>query len=387
MGYFQLLWSGFTRKKTRTLLTLFSVVAAFLLFGLLNAVKLAFEAGAEAADANRLIASARYSIIEPLPIAHLGVIEQTPGVQAVAHASWFGGKYQNKNNAFPVFAVDPGRYLDMYPEFAIAPEQRLAFVNNRTSAVAGRRLIERYGWKIGQKLPIHSTIYAQQDGGLDWQFDLVGSIEAKDPAQSANTDMVLIGFPYFDESRSVAKGYTGWYVVRVDESSRAREVAAAIDRQFQNSPYETKTQPEKEFAVGFAKQIGDIGALVSRILAAVFFTLLLLTGNALSQSIRERVPEFAILKTLGFGDGSVFALVLAEAWLLLVLGAGLGLVLAAGLMKPLNASTGGRFPPLFVGAGTWLEALAVIFLLGLAIGLPPAIRVWRLRIVEALQGT
>lgn len=386
MGYLQLLLAGLTRKKTRTLLTLFSVMAAFLLFGLLQAVKIAFDSGAEAADAKRLLCTARYSIIDPLPIAHLNAIEKTDGVQAVAYANWFGAKYQNQSNAFPVFAVDPARYLDMYPEFTIPPEQRAAFVKTRTGAVAGIRLVKRYGWKLGQKLPIHSEIFAQANGSLDWEFDLVGILDAKDPAQLGNTDMVLIGHEYFDESRRMGKGSTGWYIIRIDDAKRARDISAAIDAHFRNSPDETKTQPEKEFAVGFAKQIGDIGALVTRILGAVFFTLLFLTGNALAQSIRERIPEFAILKTLGFGDGQVAALVLAEALLLLGLGAGLGLALATLMMGPLNAQTGGRFPPLFVGAQTWGLGVLVVLVLGLLIGLPPALRVRRLKIVEALQG-
>ncbi len=385
MRYFHLLWAGLTRKKARTLLTLLSVIVAFLLLGLLQAVKLAFDSGVNAADAKRLLTTARYSIIDPLPIAYLGPIERVDGVVAVAYANWFGAKYQDQSNAFPVFAVDPARYLDMYPEFTISPKQRQAFIDTRTGAVAGRRLVERYGWKIGQKLPIHSEIFAQANGSLDWEFDLVGMLDAKDPAQAGNTDLVLIQDKYFDESRRFGKGTTGWYIVRIADARRAREISAAIDRLFQNSPDETKTQPEKEFAIGFAKQIGDIGALVTRILAAVFFTLLFLTGNTLAQSIRERIPEFAILKTLGFGDDQVAALVLAEALLLLASGAALGLLLATALMTPLNAATGGRFPPLFVSGGAWVSGAAVVLILGLAIGLPPALRVRRLKIVEALH--
>jgi len=386
MGYLQLLLAGLTRKKTRTLLTLLSVIAAFLLFGLLQAVKIAFDSGADAADAKRLLTTARYSIIDPLPIAHLGPISKTDGVVAVTYANWFGAKYQDQSNAFPVFAVDQASYLDMYREFTIAPAQRAAFINTRTGAIAGQRLVDRYGWKLGQKLPIHSEIHAKADGSLDWEFELVGILDAKDPAQQGNTDMVLIGHTYFDESRRSGKGTTGWYIIRIDDAKRARDISAAIDNRFRNSPDETKTQPEKEFAVGFAKQIGDIGALVTRILAAVFFTLLFLTGNAIAQSIRERIPEFAILKTLGFSDRQVAALVLAEALLLLALGASIGLSLASAMMGPLNAQTGGKFPPLFVGMTTWGLGFLVVLALGLMIGLPPAWKVRRLKIVEALQG-
>ncbi|HXH82640.1 MAG TPA: ABC transporter permease, partial [Candidatus Tectomicrobia bacterium] len=231
-----------------------------------------------------------------------------------------------------------------------------------------------------------SEIHARTDGSLTWEFDLVGVLDADDPAVRGNTDVVLINVAHFDEARRVGRGMTGWYIVRIADAGQARAIAAEIDRRFANSPHETKTQPEKEFAIGFARQIGDLGALVTRILAAVFFTILLLTGNTMAQSIRERIPELAILKTLGFSDGKVTALVLAEAVLLLLLGCLGGLVAATAVLPVVNESTGGRFPPLFVGAGIWLLGFGIAVVLALAIGLPPALRARRLRIVEALGG-
>jgi len=384
--YFPLLLAGLFRKKTRTVLTLLSVLVAFVLFGLLQAVTLAFESGADTADAKRLLTTARYSIIEPLPMAYLRRIEQVPGVVGVASADWFGAKYQNESNAFPVFAVDPRRYLDMYPEFTIAPEERARFVATRTGAVAGRRLVDRYGWRLGQRLPIASEIHPKTDGSMTWEFELVGILDAEDPAVRGNTDVVLISAAYFDEARQFGRGKTGWYIVRIADAGQARAIAATIDRLFANSPDETRTQPEKEFAVGFAKQIGDIGALVTRILLAVFFTILILTGNTMAQSIRERIPELAILKTLGFSDRTVTALVLAEAFTLILGGGAIGMGAATALMPAVNRSTGGRFPPLFVSPDTWLLALVVAVALALAIGLPPALRVARLKIVDALAG-
>ena len=386
MKYLPLLWAGLFRRKARTVLTLLSVIVSFLLLGLLDAVTVAFESGADTADAKRLLTVARYSIIEPLPMSYLSRIEQVPGVVGVAYADWFGAKYQDVSNAFPVFAVDPRRYLAMYPEFDIAPAQLAAFAATRTGAVAGRRLVDRFGWRIGQKLPISSEIHPRADGSMNWEFDLVGILDAEDPAVRGNTDVVLINVAYFDEARQSGKGKTGWYVLRIADPQQARAISAEIDRRFANSPDETKTQPEKEFAIGFAKQIGDVGALVSRILAAVFFTILLLTGNTMAQSIRERVPELAILKTLGFTDGALTLLVLAEALLLLVGGAAIGMGAAVGVLPFVNASTGGRFPPLFVGERTWLFAGALAVLVALAVGLPPALRARRLRIVEALAG-
>lgn len=386
MRYLPLLWAGLFRKKTRTILTLLSIVVAFALFGLLQAVQVAFESGADTADAKRLLTTARYSIIEPLPMAYLRRIEQVPGVVGVAYADWFGAKYQNESNAFPVFAVDPNRYLDMYPEFTVAAAHREAFAKTRSGALAGQRLVDRFGWRVGQKLPISSEIHPKTDGSMAWEFDLVGTIDAEDPAVRGNTDMVLINVAYFDEARQFGRGKTGWYIVRIADSTQARGISATIDGLFMNSPDETKTQPEKEFALGFAKQIGDIGALVSRILVAVFFTILILTGNTMAQSIRERVPELAILKTLGFSDGKVTALVLAEAVVLLALGGALGMGAAVTAMPGLNGATGGRFPPLFVGAETWLLAAAIAAIVALLIGLPPAWRASRLKIVDALSG-
>ena len=386
MRYLPLLWAGLFRKKTRTILTLLSVFVAFLLFGLLHAVTVAFESGADSADAKRLLTTARYSIIEPLPLSYLRRIEQVPGVVGVAYADWFGAKYQNESNAFPVFAVDPRRYLDMYPEFMIAHDQREAFIKTRIGAVAGRRLVERFGWQLGQKLPISSEIHPKADGSMHWEFDLVGILDADDPAVRGNTDLVLINVAYFDEARQSNKGRTGWYIERITDPAQARNISAAIDALFMNSPDETKTQPEKEFAIGFAKQVGDIGALVLRILQAVFFTILLLTGNTMAQSIRERVPELAILKTIGFSDGKVTLLVLAEAVVLLLLGSGLGMLATISLLPALNSATGGRFPPLFVDSSTWLIALGLAVVLALAIGLPPALRARRLKIIDALAG-
>ena len=386
MKYLPLVWSQLFRRKTRTVLTLLSVLVAFLLFGLLQAVQIAFESGADSADAKRLLTTARYSIIEPLPMSYAPRIERVSGVVAVAYADWFGAKYQNESNAFAVFAVDPARYLDMYPEFEIAPAQREAFMKTRTGAVAGKRLMDRYGWRVGQKLPISSEIHAKTDGSLDWEFDLVGVFDAEDPAVRANTDVVLINVAYFDEARQSGRGKTGWYITRIADADQARTIAADVDRLFMNSPDETKTAPEKEFAIGFAKQIGDLGALVTRILLAVFFTILILTGNTMAQAIRERIPELAILKTLGFSNVTVTALVLGEAALLLGIGATLGMLTAVSIIPGLNSATGGRFPPLFVHAETFVLAAVVALALALAVGLPPALRVHRLRIVEALAG-
>src|SRR5438552_8099392 len=210
-----------------------------------------------------------------------------PILVGVAYADWFGAKYQNESNAFAVFVVDPARYLDMYPEFEITPAQREAFVKTRTGAVAGKRLADRYGWKVGQRLPIASEIHAKSDGSLNWEFDLVGIFDAEDPAVRANTEVVLINVAQSDEARQFGKGKTRCQLIRIADVDQAKAVSADVDRTFMNSPYETKTVPQKEFALGLSKQIGHMRALVRRILLAVFFTILILTGNTMAQSIRE----------------------------------------------------------------------------------------------------
>ena len=385
MKYLPLVGAGLFRKTTRMVLTLLTVVIAFTLFGLLQAVEMTFTSSADALDAKRLLTTGRYSIIEPLPIAYLSRIEQVPGVAAVAYGDWFGARYQNQSNAFPVFAVDPSRYLDMYPEFTIAPDQRAAFIKTRTGAVAGRRLVDHFGWTLGQKLPISSEIHPRTDGSMHWEFDLVGILDADDPVVRSNADVVWINVAGFDEARQTAKGTVAWYVVRLSDPRQAGSVSAAIDAKFMNSADETTTQPEKEFAIAFARQIGDIGALVTRILIAVFVTILLVTGNTMAQSVRERVPELAIMKTMGFSDGRITALVLGEAAALLFLGAVVGMGLATTLLAVTRAVSG-PLPPLFVGSTTWALAAAIALAVALTAALPAALCARRLKIVDGLGG-
>ena len=304
MRYLPLLWAGLFRRKTRTVLTLLSVFVAFLLFGLLEAVTVAFESGADSADAKRLLTTARYSIIELLPLSYLRQIEQVPGVVGVAHAEWFGAKYQNESNAFPGFAVDPlalPRHVSGVRHRARAAR---GLRRTRTGAVAGGRLVDRYGWRVGQKLPISSEIHPRADG--EPQLGVrPGRHHRRRGPRGAGQHRRRADQRRATSTRpgSSARARRAGTSCASATRRRARAIAAEIDRRFANSPDETKTQPEKEFAVGFAKQIGDLGALVTRILAAVFFTILIMTGNTMAQSVRERIPELAILKTLGFSDG------------------------------------------------------------------------------------
>jgi putative ABC transport system permease protein len=372
------------RRKTRTALTLLSIVAAFLLFGLLQAVNVLFSAGADFVGATRLITQARVSFTTPLPLRLLPQIESVPGVERVMWSQWFGGVWQ-ENTQLIVQAADPMRLHAVYPEFVMPEAQWKAFANTRTGFIAGRQLANRYGWKIGDKVPIASNIFPQKDGSKNWTFDLVGIYDGKDEEWQRNTNGAWINFAYFDEANQFGSGRAGVYVIRLSDPDRAAEVAGAVDRMFENSPDETKTQTEKDFNIGFFKQIGDIGLIVRWILFAVFFTLLLVVGNTMAQSVRERIPELAVMKTLGFSDGAVLGFVLAEAAALCVIGGFIGLAVATVLGAGISRATGGNLP-VAVDGQVWLVGAVAIVLLSAAVGLLPALRASRLTIVDALAG-
>ncbi len=251
--------------------------------------------------------------------------------------------------------------------------------------IAGKQLADQYGWKIGQKIPISSNIYPQKNGSKAWAFDLVGIFDGKDEDWKKRTNVVFINHDYFDEANQFGKGRANFFILKLSDGTQAESVSKRVDALFENSPDETKTQTEKDFNLGFVKQIGDIGLIVRWILFAVFFTLLLVVGNTMAQSVRERVPELAVLKTLGFTDGSVLGFVLAEALALCLFGGLLGLLLATTLGAMVEKGSGGQFQ-LRLDAWVWLIGVAAIALMSVAVGLLPALRARRLRIVDALAG-
>jgi putative ABC transport system permease protein len=280
------------------------------------------------------------------------------------------------------FAADPARLHAVYPEWVMPPEQWKAFEETRTSMIVGRALADQYGWKIGEKVPIASNIFPQKDGSKAWIFDLVGIYDGKDAEWQRNTNVGFINYAYFDEANQFGPGRAGTFTLKLSNPDQAQQIAQAIDSRFENSPDETKTQTEKDFNLGFFKQIGDIGLIVRWILFAVFFTLLLVVGNTIAQSVRERVPELAILKTLGFTDGSVLGFVLAEAAFMCLVGGLLGL----GIATAIGIAIGGGNFPLAVDYRVWVTGVIAIIGLSLAVGLPPALRAGRLSIVDALAG-
>jgi putative ABC transport system permease protein len=283
------------------------------------------------------------------------------------------------------FSVDPSSYHDVYPEWVMPEDQWKSFANTRTAMVAGKLAAEQYGWKVGQKIPLSSNIYPQKNGSKSWAFDLVGIFDGKDEDWRKQSAQVFINHDYFDEANQFGKGRTNFFILKLATGANPEAISKTIDAMFENSPDETKTQTEKDFNLGFIKQLGDIGLMVRWILFAVFFTLLLVVGNTMAQSVRERVPELAVLKTLGFSDGSVLGFVLAEAVALCLIGGIVGLALATLLGGMVEKATGGQFQ-LPVDAFVWSVGIATIFLMSLAVGLLPALRARRLKIVDALAG-
>lgn len=382
MKYFGLIWRNVWRKKIRTSLTILSVFIAFLLFALLSALGYAFKYGEESADAERLIVIDKVSLINLLPIAYQGQIASTDGVHSVTHSTWFGGYYQEPRNQFAQFPVDPHEYFAMYPEFKMPPEQFDAWVKNRTGAVVGKDIADAFGWQVGDRIPIQATIWTRKDGGRTWEFDIEGIFANENPR--GNTSLFLFHYDYFDEARAFGQGLVGWYILRVENGADPVQVQNAIDLQFENSRNQTETSTEAAFAQSFAKQFGNIALIVSLVLGAVFFTLLLVSGNTMSQSVRERISELAVLKTLGFGDRTVLGIVLSESILIMLMGGLLGIGIGSIAVRGV-ASVAGAFLPGFHFSPTALVAsLALMFGAGILAGIFPALKAMRLSIIDAL---
>jgi putative ABC transport system permease protein len=387
MKYMHLIWAALFRRKSRTFLTLVSILAAFLLFGMLDATRAAFDSGDSVIGVDRLITTSRYSIIQSLPASLQTRMEAIPGVKSVGYANWFGGIYQDPKNFVLSFAVSDN-YLDIYHEMALPADQRKAYDNTRTGAIVGDALAKRFGWKVGDKIPLQSTIFPQRNGDKTWPFDIVGIYTPAKGAANGTDQQFFFHHKYFEDANAFHSiGTTvGWYVVKLTSADKADSVAKAIDALSANSDHETKTQTEQAFNASFAKQLGDIGLIVSAIMGAVFFTLILLTGNTMAQAVRERTNELAVLKTIGFSSQSVLGMVLAEGVLLLVLGGVLGLA-AAGVVVPVVTKLSGgalNLPP--IGASTWILGLVLMVVIGALVGALPAIRAMRLNIVDALAG-
>ncbi|QEO28020.1 ABC transporter permease [Xanthomonas translucens] len=382
MKYFSLIWAQLFRSKTRTLLTLLSVVAAFLLFGMLDSVRVVFNSGGSVEGANRLIVASRLSIAQSLPVSLQSQIESVPGVKRVTYAMWFGGIYRDRKNFFPNFSVAPN-FFDVYSEYDVSPAQLKAFRETRTAAAVGAALAKKHDWKIGDTIPLQATIFPR-GGSNDWPLTLTTIFKVKDARNAQAENQLMMNWN--DESNDYIKNQVSWYTVQLGSTEQASRVAQAIDALSLNSDHETKSQTEATFSQAFAKQFADVGLIVTAIMAAVFFTLLLLTGNTMAQAVRERIPELAVLKTLGFRDGTVLTLVMVESVLLIVLGGLIGMGLEALIIPGVAAASGNMIPMRGVPVQTWGVALGLMVAIGVVVGLLPALRAQRLKIVDALAG-
>ena len=385
MKYLHLIWASLFRRRTRTILTLVSIVAAFLLFGLLDAVRTSFaQAGQSANGAQRLQTGSRLSFIQALPQSLGARIAQVPGVKTVTYANWFGGAYQDPHNQVFSFAVAPN-YLDVYPEMSVSDAERKAFADARTGVLVGEGLMQRFHWKVGDRIPMQSTIFPDKSGSKNWVFDISGVIHSTDKKSAGFFDqLMLLHWSYFDDTTPYNRGQAGWYVTRVTDVNQADRVAKAIDALSANSDHETRTQTEQAATASWMKQLADIGLIVTSIMGAVFFTLMLLSGNTMMQAVRERTGELAVLKTIGFSSTSVLAMVLAESVLLLVLGGVIGIGLAEPLIPLISKGSNGMLslPP--VGLGSWALGLSLMLGIGVLVGALPAWSAMRLNIVDAL---
>lgn len=382
MKFLWLLAASFRRHRLRTLLTVLSVTIAFVLFGYLAAIAKAFEMGVDVAGADRLVVRHKVTIIQLLPERYEAEIERIDGVVDATHATWFGGIYQDPRNFFAQLPVEPEEFLAMYPELVLPDDQLQAWLSTRTGAVAGRATAEKYGWSIGDKIPIQATIWQPKEGGQTWAFDLVGIYDGAE--KGTDDTQFLFRHDYFDENRAGGTGWVGWYYVRVDDPDHSAEVASAIDVLFANSPTETKTETEGAFVQAFADQMGNIGAIVTAILSAVFFTILLVAGNTMAQAVRERTHELGLLKAIGFNDIQVLGLVLTEALLVAGVGGGLGLAFAwIGIAS--GDPTGGALPIFYFPIDDLVVGIVLVVGLGIAAGILPGLSAMRLRPVDALR--
>jgi putative ABC transport system permease protein len=380
MKFLPLLWSSLWRKKIRTIFTLLSVFVAFVLFGLLMAIRMAFSFGVDIAGVDRLVLIHKVSLIMPLPVSYLDRLKTTDGVALATHNTWFGGVYQDPSNFFAQIGVEPEPFMKLYPEYRVPPEHMQAWLADRQGVMVGVDLAKRFGWKVGDRVPILGTIWQPKEGQV-WEFNIAGMYDGE---SGVDKTQFFFRYDYLDENRSGGQGLVGWYVVKIADASTAQQMGAKFDSMFANSSAETKTTTEKGFVEGFAKQVGDIGAIMIAITIAVLFTMILVATNTMAQSVRERTSEVGVLKTLGFSNASILVLVLSESVLIAVIGGGLGL-LASWAFVQQGDPTGGMLPIFVLQSRDVVLGAALIVGLGLLAGLLPALNAMNLKITDALR--
>ncbi|MGB6450872.1 MAG: FtsX-like permease family protein [Steroidobacteraceae bacterium] len=381
MKFFRLVWTGLWRKKVRTIFTLLSIIIAFVLFGTLQGIDTAFKQLVDQGRLNVLVSTNPAGL--PLPLADLPQIEAIHGVTGVTYRGLFIGDYQSLRNIVIVLPIDSDNFFQLNPMFSISPAAREAFLHTRTGALVTPALAERLHWKAGDQVPLHALNAVKRDGSSDWTFNIVGTFDIPgNPAREES--LLLMNFPYFDTARATDEGTVQLYQVNIADASQAASISNAIDNLFANSSHRTLTETEKANAQGQLAQIGGLDFFVEAIVGAAFATLLLLTGSTLMQAFRERTHEFAVMKTLGFTDSGVAALVISEAVLLNVGAALVGLLLAHILLPAVGSLAQGQIPGLHLPWIVFAVGIGVALLLALVSVLPPAWRAQRLSIIDAL---
>lgn len=382
MKFSSLILANLFRKKIRLLLTIGSFAVALFLFAFLGVVRDAFNRGADVAGADRLVIINRTSIINTIPLSHRDKILRIPGVKCITHNNWFGGVYKEEKNFFPQFVIDPENQRQVFPEFLVPDNQWKAFLNDREGAVVGASTMERFHWKVGDRVPIKTTLYGLSGGA--WEFNIDGVYHGK-RAEDDETQFWL-KWDYFEERvPERIKGQIGWYVLRVENPDESPRIAKAIDAEFANSPYETKTETESAFAASWVKQFGNIQLLIVSIGSVVFFTLLLVTGNTMAISVRERTSELAVLKAIGFSDRSILFFILGESLVIALAGGLLGLLLAYLAIPFLAKALSGMLPSLVLSPVLLVFGLFTALAVGIASGILPGIGAMRMRVVNALR--
>jgi putative ABC transport system permease protein len=381
--FLPLVWKNIWRRKFRTTFTLLSIFIAFVLFGILMTIRYSFAFGVEIAGADRLVLIHKVSLIMPLPVSYKARLEQTRGVELATHQTWFGGIYQDPSNFFANIAVEPDVFLKVYPEFVVPPEQLEAWRTDRQGAIVGRDTAERFGWKIGDRVPLTAAIWLPKGGGTTWEFNISGIYDGGD---AVDKTQMFFQYDYLDENRAAGQGQVGWYVVKISDPAQAVELGRTFDEMFANSSAETKTTTEKGFIEGFAKQIGDIGSIMIAISSTVLFMFGLVAASTMAQSVRERTSELAVLKTLGFSGPAILGLVLAESLFIAFTGGLLGLGLA-WLFVQGGDPTNGMLPIFVLPPRDLVLGVGLMVLMGVLAGLTPAIAAMRLKITDALRRT
>ena len=380
MKFANIIFANLFRKKVRLLLTIGSFAVALFLFVFLAVVRDAFNRGADVAGADRLVVINRTSIINLIPLSYRDKILRIPGVRVITHNNWFGGTYIDEKNFFPQFVIDPQSQREVFPELIVPDDQWANFLKDRQGAIAGAKTAERFGWKIGDRIPIKTALY----GGGSWEFNLAGIYHGKRP-QDDETQF-WFQWDYFEEKiPDRVKGQIGWYVLRVNNPDDSPRIAKAIDSEFANSPNETKTETESAFAANWVKQFGNIQFLIGSIGLVVFFTLLLVTGNTMAISVRERTSELAVFKAIGFSDRAVLFFVLAEALAIALFGGLLGILGAMILVPALGKALTGLLPSIVLAPSMLLFGLLLAIVVGFASGVIPGVSAMRLRVVNALR--